>query len=703
MPDLLLELFCEEIPARMQRRAADDLQKLVTGGLVDAGLTYEGARAFATPRRLSLTVNGLLARSADVREERKGPRVGAPEKAIAGFLRGAGLASIDEASVVSDPKKGDFYVAITEKPGREAETVIADVIPDVVRRFPWPKSMRWGAASREPGSLKWVRPLQSVLCTFGPETEEPVVVDFDIDGIGSGDVTFGHRFHAPEPIRVKRFDDYAAGLDKARVMLDTDRRKETILADARNATMAIGLELVEDAALLEEVAGLVEWPVVLVGSFDADFLDIPDEVIRTTIRENQKCFVVRDPKTGKLANRFVLVSNLQANDGGTSIIAGNGKVIAARLSDARFFWQSDLATPLADRVDRLEEIVFHEALGTVRERVARLETLARELAPLVGANVGEAARAAHLSKADLVSAMVFEFAELQGLMGRYYALAQGEPESVAQAIEDHYKPQGPSDDCPSAPVSIAAALADKLDILTGFWAIDEKPTGSKDPYALRRAALGVIRNVLENGVNLRLKHFLLSPVVLDAFPVLDRNRAEAVVDDLIAFFADRLKVYLRDKGARHDLIDAVFALGDQDDLLIIAKRVEALGRLLDSDDGLNLLSGYRRAVNILRAEEKKDGRAFAGDVDANLLVETGERELYSALEAARNEAAKAVAEERFADAMTSLATLRAPVDVFFESILVNAEEPGLRENRLTLLNAIREIMHSVAVFSKIEG
>jgi len=703
MPDLLLELFCEEIPSRMQRRASEDLQKLVTGGLVDAGLTYEGARTFVTPRRLALTVNGLLARSPDLRQERKGPRVGAPDKAVEGFLRGAGLSSIDEAQIVNDPKKGDFYVAITQKPGRQAKDLIAEIVPDVIRHFPWPKSMRWGAASANAGSLRWVRPLQSIVCTFGPETEDPVVIDFEIDGLHSSNVTRGHRFLAPDPITVKRVEDYADKLYKAHVMVDIDRRKESILADAKNQTMAIGLDLVEDSGLLEEAAGLVEWPVVMVGAFDEAFLDIPDEVIRTTIRENQKCFVVRDPATGNLANRFVLTSNLVASDGGAEIIKGNGKVIAARLSDAKFFWESDLKTPLESRVEALKDIVFHEKLGTQFERVARLRALAREAAERIGADANLADRAALLAKADLVTAMVYEFGELQGLMGRYYASAQGEDRAVATALEDHYKPQGPSDACPSDPVSIAVALADKLDILAGFWAIDEKPTGSKDPYALRRAALGIIRIVLENNVNFGVKRFLMSSAVLGALTALPAEKAEPVVDDLMAFLADRLKVYLRDKGARHDLIDAVFALGGQDDLLIIAKRVEALGSFLESEDGGNLLAGYRRAANILRAEEKKDERTYSGAVDEAVLQEASEKALSGALAKAKARADTAIADEDFATAMEALSELRAPLDTVFEEILVNADDPALRENRLNLLNAIRVTMHSVADFSRIEG
>ncbi|WP_321335620.1 glycine--tRNA ligase subunit beta [Breoghania sp.] len=692
MSDLLLELFCEEIPARMQRRAAEDLKSLVTNALVDAGLVYEGTKAFATPRRLALHVAGLPTRSPDTREERKGPRVGAPEKALEGFLRGAGLSSIDEAKIVNDPKKGDFYVAVIEKPGREASEVIAETVAETVRKFPWPKSMRWGAASAEQGSLRWVRPLHSILCTFGPETEEPDVITVEVEGVASGNTTAGHRFLAPEPFSVRRFDDYVTKLEKAKVVLDADRRKDMIAHDARDRALALGLELVEDEGLLEEVAGLVEWPVILVGSFDEAFLEVPDEVIRATIRANQKCFVLRDPATGRLANRFVLISNLEATDGGAKIIAGNEKVIRARLSDAKFFWDTDLKTRLENNVDKLSSIVFHEKLGSQAERVARLEALSKVIAPMVGADEAKAERAAHLAKADLVSHMVFEFPEVQGLMGRYYATRQGEDKSVANAIEQHYKPQGPSDDVPTDPVAIAVALADKLDLLTGFWAIDEKPTGSKDPYALRRAALGVTRIVLANKLRLPL---------LKLFDAARPGFGEA--NDLLSFFADRLKVHLREEGARHDLIDAVFALDGQDDLQMIVKRVEALGSFLETEDGASLLAGTKRATNILRIEEKKSGQSFAGRPQATHLVEEAEIALAAAVDTARSEAEAAVRHEDFAAAMTALAKLRAPVDRFFEEILVNAEDPAIRENRLKLLSEIREATLTVADFTRIEG
>jgi glycyl-tRNA synthetase beta chain len=745
MPDLLLELFSEEIPARMQRQAADDLKRLLTNALVDAGLGYEGAQAFATPRRLALHVVGLPAAQADRREERKGPRVGAPEGAVAGFLKSAGLASLDQAQKVSDGKKGEIYVAVIEKKGRPTPELISELLPPILRAFPWPKSMRWGAGSTKPDALRWVRPLRAIVCLFGPEHEPTEIVPFALDGLASGDVTYGHRFLSDGPIKVRRFEDYVEALQKAKVVLDPERRKQIILADAKSLAFAQGLELVEDAGLLDEVAGLVEWPVVLMGEFEAEFLDIPPEVIRATIRANQKCFVLRDHQ-GKLANKFLLVSNLVARDGGAAIAAGNARVVRARLSDARHFWTTDLA-PLPDYAEAAEEpldqrlaklkalgIVFHEKLGTQGERVERIAALARALAPPVGCVPDLAERAGRLAKADLVTEMVGEFPELQGLMGRYYASAQGEDVNVAQAIEEHYKPQGPNDRAPTSPESIAVALADKLDTLTGFWAIDEKPTGSKDPYALRRAALGVIRIVLEN--ELRLPLATIASQQLEALDgeiaergavslardlARDADAAEVEIEtrrmltpfgarnldpravDLLAFFADRLKVHLRDKGARHDLIDAVFALPGQDDLLMIVRRVEALGSFLDTDDGKNLLAGYRRAANILKAEEKKQGEAFAGGFDPALLQLAEEKALAAALERAAQDAAAHVAGEDFEAAMRSLSALRAPVDAFFTAVTVNADDSGLRLNRLRLLAALRDAVHTVADFSRIAG
>lgn len=717
MPDLLLELRSEEIPARMQRKAAGDLKKLVTDALVERGLTYEGAREYWTPRRLTLDIRGLNARSADVREEKKGPRTDANEKAIEGFLRGAGLDDISQAQVVSDPKKGDFYVAIINKPGRPAEEIIAEVMPGIIRSFPWPKSMRSGPASMPKGSsyagiegkgsesLRWVRPLQSIVCLFGPEHDETQVIPFVIDGIVAGNITYGHRFHAPGPITVRRFEDYVSSLEKAKVILDADRRKDIILHDAKDLAFANGLDLVEDEGLLEEVSGLVEWPQVLMGAFEEDYLQIPAEIIRLTIKTNQKCFVTRNQGAEEgLSNRFILISNIEASDGGKEIIHGNGKVVRARLSDARHFWNRDqgdlpdletlkgsaakfgldLKKPLDQRMAKLDalNVTFHAKLGTQGERVSRIRELAKALAPVVGADADLVDRAVVLAKADLRTEAVGEFPELQGLMGRKYAALQGENESVAAAIEDHYKPQGPSDRLPADKVAITVALADKLDTLVGFWAIDEKPTGSKDPFALRRAALGVVRILLERNVRLPLLSVVKDP-------------------DLISFFHDRLKVYLRDLGARYDLIDAVLT-PESDDLLMIARRVEALTAFITGEDGKNLLAGTKRATQLLAAEEKK-GTEVANSVSGELLKLDAEKALYTAIKTASADAAKAVEAEDFRSAMQALSTLRAPVDRFFEDVLVNDEDAAVRANRLALLKAIREVTGTVADFSKITG
>jgi glycyl-tRNA synthetase beta chain len=720
MPDLLLELLSEEIPARMQARAAEDLRKAVTDRLVDAGLVYDGAKAFVTPRRLALAVQGVPVRQPDRREEKKGPRVGAPEQAIAGFLKAAGLKSLNDAKVQPD-KKGDFYVAVIEKPGRPALDVISEILPEVIKSFPWPKSMRWGAQSKNPGALNWVRPLHSILATFGPETEDPDIVPFAVDGIAAANLTRGHRFLAPETFTVRRLADYAAKLDKAKVVLDPERRRSIIETEAKQLAFAQGLELVEDEGLLAETAGLVEWPVVLMGAFDESFLQIPQEVIRATIRNNQKCFVLRDATHAKLVNKFLLVANLEAEDGGKAIVAGNERVIRARLSDARFFYQTDLKTELEDRLPSFNDIIFHEKLGTQGERIERIERLAAEIAPLVGADAKKAKRAAQLCKADLLTEMVGEFPELQGTMGKYYAQEQGEDEAVAHAIEDHYRPKGPDDLVPSDPVSVAVALADKLDTLVGFWAVGEKPTGSKDPYALRRAALGVIRLVLENRISLHLhaicKQTLVGRQIVVVKPAAGKpiglgghsvgkhikEMQEIVADELMEFFADRLKVQLREQGARHDLVDAVFALEGQDDLLLIVRRVEALGQFLDSEDGKNLLAGYKRATNIIRIEEKKDNRHYTGAPQAKLYRQPEEKALASAIETAEAEAARAVKKEDFVAAMRAMAKLRPHVDAFFDKVTVNVEEKPLRENRLKLLNQIREATRAVADFSKIEG
>jgi len=704
MPDLLLELFSEEIPARMQAKAADDLRRLVTDKLVAEGLVYEGAKAFATPRRLALTVHGIPARQPDLKTERKGPKIGAPDAAVQGFLKATGLKSLDEATIQKDPK-GDFYVALIEKSGRDAIDVLAEILPVIVRTFPWPKSMRWGERSARSGALTWVRPLHSIIATFGPETEEPDVVKFSIDGIEAGQTTFGHRFMAPAAISVRRFEDYEAKLKAAKVVLDPQARKDIILEDAKELAFAQSFELVEDQVLADEVAGLVEWPVALMGSFEAEYLSIPDEVIRATIRNNQKCFVVRDPKTGKLTNKFILTANIEATDGGKTIIGGNERVIRARLSDAKFFYETDLKTKLEARLPKFEQIVFHEKLGTQAARIKRIERLAAEIAPLVGADVGKATRAAHLAKADLLTEVVGEFPELQGLMGKYYALAQGEDGSVAAASEEHYKPQGPADRVPTDPVSVAVALADKIDTLVGFWAIDEKPTGSKDPYALRRAALGVIRLIVENTLRLPILHVAKSAI--DG--LRETGTKQALIDsdklpaDLLAFFADRLKVQLREQGARHDLVDAVFSLGGQDDLLLVVRRVEALGKFLDTDDGKNLLAGTKRASNILSIEEKKDKRTFDGAPDAGLYKVPEEKALATAIDQVKREAAAAVQKEDFATAMSAMAKLRPAVDAFFDKVKVNDDEPKVRENRLKLLNEIRAATRAVADFSKIEG
>ncbi|WP_291865856.1 glycine--tRNA ligase subunit beta [Bradyrhizobium sp.] len=727
MPDLLLELFSEEIPARMQAKAADDLRRMVTDRLVAEGLVYEGAKAFATPRRLALTVHGIPARQSDLKEERKGPRVGGPDAAVQGFLKATGLKSLDEAKIQHDPKKGDFYIALIEKPGRATLDVLADMLPVIIRTFPWPKSMRWGERSGRPGALSWVRPLHSIVATFGLETETPDVVKFSIDGIEAGQTTLGHRFMAPAAISVRRFEDYEAKLLDAKVVLDPQRRKDAILTDAKQLAFAQGFELVEDQVLLDEVSGLVEWPVVLMGSFDPEFLSIPGEVVRATIRNNQKCFVVSDPKTGKLTNKFILTANIEASDGGKAIIAGNERVIRARLSDAKFFYETDLKTKLEDRLPKFESIVFHEKLGTQGERIKRIERLAAEIAPLVGADVEKTKRAARLAKADLLTEVVGEFPELQGLMGKYYALAQGEDASVAAASEEHYKPQGPADRVPTDPVSVAVALADKIDTLVGFWAIDEKPTGSKDPYALRRAALGAIRLVLEN--NLRVEVVSLfdkhsesidetskrlaqtggqeqggAYVVAIAYAAVSWNGRQVRENsvELLSFFADRLKGQLRDQGARHDLVDAVFALGGQDDLLMVVRRVEALGKFLDTDDGKNLLAGIKRAANILRIEEKKDGKAYDGAPDAALYSLDEEKALAKAMDQVKVEAGAAVAKEDFAAAMSAMAKLRPAVDAFFEHVKVNDGDAKVRENRLKLLNEIRAATRAVADFSRIQ-
>ncbi len=761
--DLLLELFSEEIPARMQTRAAEDLAKLVIEALKAQGLNVGAAQSYATPRRLALHIAGIPAHSPAVSEERKGPRVGAPEQAIAGFLKSANLGSIGEAEIVTDPKKGDFYVAKIEKPGRAAAAIIADVVPDVMRRFPWPKSQRWGD-----GDFQWVRPLQSIICLLGAD-----VVPFEVAGIAAGNMTRGHRFHGNAPFEVHGFEDYGVKLKAHKVLLPASERASWIAEQARALAKAHKLELVEDAALVAENAGLTEWPTVLLGKFDAVFLEVPGECLTTSMKAHQKCFSLRDPKTKKLTNRFLLVSNLIAPDDGVQIVGGNEKVIRARLSDAKFFWDQDLKRPLDEMASDLSGITFHEKLGSQRDRIERIAELAHEFAGAVDADAGNARRAAQLCKADLVSGMVGEFPELQGLMGRYYAEKAGAKADIARAIELHYKPKGAGDTVPKADagdaVAVAVALADKLDTLVGFWAIGEKPTGSGDPYQLRRAALGVIRILIENDLRLPLSraidqafaaYFSITadrpdaPIngvvqaladyqIAEGVPghgktvgeaalfagVIRQNAKDGLVGgedqeaeffdnqrllefegyfgpvrrDLLTFFAERLKVHLRDKGARHDLIDAIFALSGQDDLALIVRRVDALGGFLKSEDGANLLAGVKRSANILAIEEKKDRKRYAGKHDPALLKESAEQALAKALGSVRADTLAAIHVENFTGAMNALAELRAPVDAFFEHVTVNADEAALRENRLRLLSEIRATTMGVADFSKIAG
>jgi glycyl-tRNA synthetase beta chain len=697
MAELLLELLSEEIPARMQARAAEDLKRLVVAGLEAQGLQVGAAQAFATPRRLALVIEDVPAKSPAVSEERKGPRVNAPEQAIAGFVKSAGLRSIKDAQIVKDEKRGDFYVVKIEKPGRKAGEIVAEVVPDVVVKFPWPKSMRFnrfldGAGTNAP-ELRWVRPLHSIACLLDGK-----VVALEIAGLKAGAVTRGHRFHGNEDIKVEGFVDYAKKLKARKVLLLASERAEMIREQAEALAQANKLELVADEALLAENAGLTEWPTVLMGSFDPAFLEVPPECLMLSMKQHQKCFSLKHPRTGKLANKFLLVSNLIAKDGGKHIIAGNEKVIAARLSDARFFWQQDLKRPLDEMRLALKEITFHEKLGSQWDRVERVAELAHQIAGAVDATPEDARRAAQLCKADLVSGMVGEFPELQGLMGRYYAEAARTKPEIARAIELHYKPKGPSDTVPKVDdgdaVAVAVALADKLDTLVGFWAIDEKPTGSKDPYALRRAALGVIRIVLENGKKLPLSGQFSNALA-------GRKAPDGTPSDLLAFFHDRLKVYLRDQGARHDLIDAVIT-PQSDDLLQIVRRVEALGSFLDSEDGRNLLAGTKRASNILAAEEKKK-TLIAEHVEPALFREDAEKALFTTVNQAEKQAGEATQNEDFSAAMLALSVLREPVDSFFERVLVNDEDQAVRANRLALLARIRAATDQVADFSKIAG
>ncbi|MBC7103934.1 MAG: glycine--tRNA ligase subunit beta [Parvibaculum sp.] len=720
MSELLLELFSEEIPARMQKRGGEDLVRLVTDALKQAGVEGKNARAYTTPRRLTLVIDGLPDKTPDVKEERKGPKVGAPQQAIDGFLRAAGLSSIDEATVQED-KKGAFYVAVTEKKGRATAELIAEIVPAVIRAFPWPKSMRWGR-----GTLRWVRPLHSILCLLGGK-----VVAFEVDGIKSGDTTRGHRFMGGSAFAVKDFTDYDMKLFEARVVLDPAKRANFIHEGAKALASAEGLTLVEDEALLQEVAGLVEWPVPLIGRIDEEFMSVPQEVLTSTMRANQKYFALHD-KAGKLASHFIVIANLMAQDGGKAIVSGNERVLRARFADARFLWEQDKKVTLESRLPKLEEVKFYERLGNMREKAERIAKLARELAAFVpGADADKAEIAGRLAKADLTSGMVGEFPELQGLMGGYYAKADGLGDDIGNAIAEHYSPAGPSDAVPASALGKVVALADKIDTLVGFWAIEEKPTGSKDPFALRRAVLGITRIVLEGNLRLCLGNvfsaesekwsasglsfeswlaqsklaattefrgteFVYNPDLVSASKLLSY--------DLLSFFADRLKVYLRDRGARHDLVDAVFALEGQDDLVLIVKRVEALSGFLSTEDGANLLAGYKRATNILRIEEKKDGEgAFDAAPDASLFAQDEEKALAAAIAIATKAAKAAVAREDFAAAMSALASLRAPVDAFFDKVTVNADDAATRANRLKLLAQIRAALHEVADFSKVEG
>ncbi|MCL4189369.1 MAG: glycine--tRNA ligase subunit beta [Rhodobacteraceae bacterium] len=703
MPDLLLELLSEEIPARMQPRAREDLRRLVTEGLVEAGLTYAGARAWSTPRRLALAVHGLAAASPGLREERKGPRTDAPEAAIAGFLRATGLSR--EALEVRVIGKAEVFVATIERPGRPAAAIVAEVVGRTVRDFPWPKSMRWGAASAADGALRWVRPLRSILCLLA-DAAGATAVPPAIDGIAAGTTTEGHRFMAPGRLAVTGPEDYARRLRAAKVMLDPGERIACIRAEATSLAFARGLEVVPDARLEEEVAGLVEWPVVLMGTIAAEFLHLPAEVLQTSMREHQKFFSARNPATGRIEG-FLTVANCETADGGATILAGNARVLAARLADARFFWDNDLRTVrtrgLEGMAEGLAAVTFHGRLGSQADRVARIEALARELAPLVGAPPDLAAEAARVAKADLRSAMVGEFPELQGIMGAHYARAAGLPEAVAAACREHYQPLGPSDAVPSQPVSVAVALADKLDTLAGFWAIDEKPTGSKDPYALRRAALGVIRLVVSNAARLSLLQHLAQHFAVyfgAATPGADTSATSA---DLLAFLHDRLKVHLREAGIRHDVIDACLAMPGNDDLTLLVRRAEALSAFLKTDDGGNLVQGFRRAANILAQAEAKDGVEYSFGAEARLAADPAEAALFAALDAAEAALAPAMAAEDFAGAMATLAALRAPIDAFFEAVQVNTGNAIVRRNRLNLLHRIRETCRSVADLARLEG
>lgn len=765
MADLLIELFSEEIPARMQARAREDLKSLVTNGLVEAGLTYAGAGAFSTPRRLTLAIEGLSTQSLPTREERKGPATTAPDASLEGFLRSTGLTR--DQLQIRDEKKGQAYFAVIEKAGRSAAPIIAEVLEHTIRNFPWPKSMRWGS-----GSLRWVRPLHSILCLLSDEAGAEVV-PLTVDGIVAGNTTGGHRFLAPARFAVLGFDDYAAKLRRAHVILDSAEREAAILQGAQNLAFAAGMELVADAALLSEVAGLVEWPVPLMGKIGAAFLDLPAEVLQTSMREHQKFFSTRNPATGRIEG-FVTVANTEPADHGAMILKGNQKVLTARLSDAKFFWENDLRVAkagMSEWLDALDNVTFHNKLGSQKARIDRIAALAREIAPMVGADADLAESAARVAKADLPSAMVGEFPELQGLMGMYYARAAGLPEAVANAARDHYSPLGPTDAVPTDPVSVAVALADKIDTLTGFWWINEKPTGSKDPFALRRAALGAIRLLLDNKVAINLVQTFVTAMAklfqqIQAFELGKKTDAVASLDflptdiaedavlrlegkvipddeegkanlgryefdaheksqDLLSFFHDRLKFYLKDQGIRPDIIEACLAMPNNDDLTLLVKRAEALAAFLKSDDGTNLLQGYKRAnkfwmdemkkagfddsdafkksIEILDQAETQDGVEYSFGPDIKFAQHDAERALFAALDTAEAQITPAMASENFAAAMTAMATLRAPIDAFFTAVQVNDENPIIRRNRLNLLHRIRALCAGVADFSKLDG
>ncbi len=694
MAELLLELLSEEIPARMQVRAADDLKRLVCDGLKKAGLEFSKVDSFSTPRRLSLVIDGVPPQQPDVREERKGPKVDAPEKAIQGFLGSTGLTL--EQCEIQENKKGKFYVAVIEKKGQDTIAVLPQIITEALHALPWPKSMKWGA-----NSLRWVRPLQNILCIL-----DGAVVPFDFGPVTSCGYTSGHRFLAPHEFAVDDFSSYVQLLLEHKVILDNEERKAVIKNAAEDIARKEGYILKEDEGLLNEVTGLVEWPVVHAGQIDDQFMSVPQECLITSMRSHQKYFSCLK-EDGTLAPRFIVVANKVAPDGGKAIVAGNERVLRARLSDAKFFWDQDLKKNLEDLLPKLDDMLFHAKLGSMGQKVQRMEKLSGELAELVeGADLGKACLAAHLAKADLVSEMVYEFPELQGIMGEYYALNKNEDPAVAKAIAEHYAPQGPADDCPSAPNSIVVSLADKVDTLIGFWSIDEKPTGSKDPFALRRAALGVIRLILENGLRLNLldvfskAHTAYSTVNgLSSVPANTSANEQSLLD----FFADRLKVHLKDEGIAHDMITAVFSKGEEDDLVRLLARVKALKEFLSSDDGVNLVAAYRRAMNIVRIEEKKDGVKYDGDVDAALLEQDEEQKLFEKLEPVMGTLGSALKKERFAEAMGALASLRGPVDAFFETVTVNCDASDVRANRLRLLSQIGRALDGIADFSKLEG